>query len=266
MKLDYDLTLIFPVLNEKKNLEVLIPQFYEALSNKMTDFEILVVDDNSDDGTKEHIENLQKIYTNLTYLLRIENNSLPMSIYEGTQIAKFKNVCWLDADGSMHIEALIKLIDNHVNNQSNVVIGSRFVKGGGYKGINNLNSNNIIQILKNLKNSNDTILGMVLSNIFNKFLVTFFKSNIKDVTSGFIILNKEYLNKKVFQRSIYGEYFIYLIGDLIKKKIKIIEVGYICGTRLFGETKTAPNLRVLYIRGKAYIKAAINCRRILNEN
>tara|TARA_B100000989_G_C19431592_1_gene423297 strand:- start:479 stop:979 length:501 start_codon:yes stop_codon:yes gene_type:complete len=165
----------------------------------------------------------------------------------------------------MHIEALLNLIQTHESNQDNVVIGSRFVEGGGYKGINNLNSRKPLHILKNLRNSNDTILGMVLSNIFNKFLVKFFKSNIKDVTSGFIILNKEYLKKESFERSIYGEYFIYLIGDLIKNKIMIKEIGYICETRLFGESKTAPSLRILYIRGKAYIKAAIICKRNLNE-
>lgn len=266
MKLDYELTIIFPVLNEKKNLEVLIPQFYKSLLEHVTDFEILVVDDNSSDGTKELVEDFQRSHTKLTYLLRSKNKSLPLSIYEGAQYAKFKNVCWLDADGSMHIEALLKLIQTHKSNQDNVVIGSRFVKGGGYKGISNLNSRNPLHILKNLKNSNDTILGMVLSNIFNKFLVRFFKSYIKDVTSGFIILNKEYLKKESFERSIYGEYFIYLIGDLIKNKIMITEIGYICETRLFGESKTAPNLRILYIRGKAYIKAAIICKRNLNES
>ena len=107
---------------------------------------------------------------------------------------------------------------------------------------------------------------MVLSNIFNKLLLKFFKTNVRDLTSGFIITRKDYLTKQIFENSIYGEYFIFLISKLKKEKINIIEIGYICETRLFGESKTAPNFRVLFIRGLAYIKAAIKSRKELNEN
>ena len=84
MKLDYELTIIFPVLNEKKNLEVLIPQFYKLLLEHINDFEILVVDDNSSDGTKELIEDFQRSHTKLTYLLRSKNKSLPLSFMKGS--------------------------------------------------------------------------------------------------------------------------------------------------------------------------------------
>ena len=266
MEKEYNLTIIFPVLNEKKNLEILIPQFSDELSKCVDNFEILVVDDNSNDGTHLLIDKLQSNNNHLSYFLRTKSKSLPMSIYEGSQIAKYQNVGWLDADGSMHIEALKKMINRHKDDKSTVIIGSRFADNGGYKGMSNPENRNPIKILLNLRHSNDTIIGMVLSNIFNKLLLKFFKTNVRDLTSGFIITRKDYLTKQIFENSIYGEYFIFLISKLKKEKINIIEIGYVCETRLFGESKTAPNFRVLFIRGVAYIKAAIKSRKELNEN
>ena len=73
---------------------------------------------------------------------------------------------------------------------------------------------------------------MILSNLFNKLLSIFYKSGVKDITSGFIITNKKYIRKD-FLNCIYGEYFIYLIANFIDQNINIKEVGYICETRLF---------------------------------
>ncbi len=266
MKKEYEITIIFPVLNEKDNLNVLIPKFSKELENYVSNYELLVIDDNSQDGTDLLIKDLQKTNKNLSYYKRSSEKSLPMSIFEGTQLAKYQNVCWLDADGSMHIDALKSLIDEHEANQSSVVVGSRFAEGGGYKGITDLNNISFFKVLLNLRKSNDTVIGMVLSNIFNKFLVRFFNTEVKDITSGFVIVDKKYLAIDFFNSAIYGEYFIYMISNFVKNKIKIIETGYICETRLFGESKTAPSLKVLFIRGIAYIKAAIICRRDLNEN
>ena len=62
--------------------------------------------------------------------------------------------------------------------------------------------------------------------------------------------------KKVFENKDYGEYFIYLIGSLIKKNLSIKEVGYICETRLHGYSKTGSGIIKFIIRGIPYIKAA----------
>ena len=73
---------------------------------------------------------------------------------------------------------------------------------------------------------------MLLSILINKLLAILFRSELTDLTSGFIVLRKEHIDPKVFENKDYGEYFIYLIGSLIKKNLSIKEVGYICETRL----------------------------------
>ena len=100
---------------------------------------------------------------------------------------------------------------------------------------------------------------MIVSIIFNKFLELIFPLEVKDITSGFIG-KKEFFDKSSFVNASCGEYF-HVLFDLWKKNINIIEVGYICETRVSGESKTASSLFQLISRGLPYINAAIILRR-----
>ena len=185
MRKSYSLSLIFPTLNERKNLEILVPQFYKLLEELFEDFEIIIVDDNSTDGTNEYIGHLQNTLSKVVYIKREEKKSLPLSIFQGINEAKFNNVAWLDADGSMHVDAFSKLAKTHIENPLSVVIGSRFAEGGGYKGIQDAENTNLLASLLNVQKSQDSVLGMVLSNLFNKFLSLFYKSDIWTATYHF---------------------------------------------------------------------------------
>ena len=107
---------------------------------------------------------------------------------------------------------------------------------------------------------------MIFSIWFNKLLTIIYKSKVKDLTSGFIITHKENIDEKAFLDASYGEYFIYLVQNLLNKKIEIIEIGYICGTRKYGKSKTANSFIQLISRGIPYIKAVIKCRYFNNDN
>ena len=102
---------------------------------------------------------------------------------------------------------------------------------------------------------------MIASTLFNKLLIFILKSPIKDLTSGFIIGKRQYFLEESFSKSSYGEYFVYLMTDLMKKNVNIQELGYICETRIHGESKTASSLVQLFRRGVPYIKAAVISRR-----
>ena len=64
-----------------------------------------------------------------------------------------------------------------------------------------------------------------------------------------------------FEKSNYGEYFIYVVSSLIKQEIEIIEKGYVCETRKYGTSKTATSLVQLIKRGYPYIKVALEVRK-----
>ena len=262
-----NISIILPTLNERENLENLIPDFISNLEeNNYENYEILVIDDNSVDGTKDYIDSLQKSNSKIKIMIREENPSLPLSILTGIDNSLYENVMWLDADGSMPAFDSLKLINKFFVNNKTVIVGSRFSNGGGYKGVKDLSSNSFYKAIKNVQKSKDSVLGMIFSIFFNKVLKFLLKTKVKDLTSGFIVISKEDINRDIFSKSDYGEYFIYLINDLTQKKIEINEVGYICETRLHGESKTANSFIQLIKRGIPYIKVAIKCRIIKYEN
>lgn len=262
------LSILLPTLNEANNLKKLIPEIISELSHiDKKSYEILVVDDSSTDNTQEIMNSLSAKYENIKLLKRTKKRSLPLSIYDGINSSRFENVMWLDADGSMSASAVKILIDKFLDDPQSVVIGSRFVDGGGYKGIQDAENKSIVKSILNVKDSKDSVLGMIFSIILNKFLNFYLKSEVQDITSGFIVGKKDYLNdKSVFQSSEYGEYFIYLVNNLNLMNINMIEVGYVCETRIYGESKTANSFLQLVRRGIPYIKAVIKCKRVKNEN
>ena len=194
-----ELSLILPTLNEYKNLKFLIPQIVNMLlKNKFKHYEILVVDDGSTDNTEQLIREFNQHNPKIKFITRESKPSLPLSIWSGVEQSNFENVMWLDADGSMHVLAIEKLINIYFE-KNEPVIGSRFVDGGGYKGVKDLDNQSFLKAIINVGKSEDSVLGMVASMVFNKFLNLIFKSEIKDLTSGFIILQKKMLNKKTIE-------------------------------------------------------------------
>ena len=262
-----EISIILPTLNEAENINFLIPELQKLFDKKeINDYEIIIVDDGSTDNTKKIVDNLLKKNININFIQRQKPKSLPLSIMDGIKVSKYKNTMWLDADGSMDIQSCEFLIDNFLKNDSFAVIGSRFVDGGGYKGKKSFEDNKLNKIAKNLLNSEDSIFAVILSFIFNFILEKFSRFNIKDLTSGFIIIQKKYLDLSIFERAFYGDYFIYLLADLIKKNVEIKEVGYYCKTRKYGTSKTSTNLLRIIKLSIPYIKAAIISRKELNES
>jgi len=261
-------SIILPTLNELENIKKLIPEINNELEeiNDLEQYQIIVVDDNSEDETENYLKQQIKETPDIfKYLIRKENRSLSESILDGIKYSDYDYVIWLDADGSMDVKSIRKLINVQNKNKSSVIIGSRFVEGGGYKGIEGGSSEGIISASKQVFNSKDSVLGLILSIFFNKLLLIILPTGVKDITSGFISINKKLINDNTFLDKNYGEYFIYLVTDILIKKQNIIEVGYICKTREYGESKTAPSLIKLIKRGLPYIKAANESRRNLKN-
>lgn len=265
MDKDKNISIILPVLNESENLKYLIPDFTNLFTNNLKVlYEIIVVDDGSTDGTQATINNFIKLNKNIRLIERNSAKSLPLSIFEGIRNSKFNTVMWLDADGSMDVESSKKIIQTYFSENCNAVVGSRFADGGGYKGKTYERFN--LKIFRNLFKSEDSIIAVFLSNTLNNILSRLLTVPVKDLTSGFIIIQKKYLKYEMFNGFNYGEYFISLILELTKKDVKIIEVGYVCKPRKYGKSKTSTNFLKLAKLSLPYLFLAIKSRKILRED
>lgn len=254
------ISIILPTYNEEENLKFLIPQLVSELEKiEIVDYEILVIDDNSTDKTVDIVKEFEGKNKKIKLYLRSSKASLPLSIYDGIQNSTKKNVMWLDADGSMDAVTAVKLINTQQANNSSVVIGSRFVEGGGYKGQVEYNENSK-SVYKNLNKTEDSIYAVFLSVQFNKILKFLLNSKIKDMTSGFIVGPRDYFFREMFENAVYGEYFINVIMDLQNNDVDLIEIGYYCKPRMYGKSKTSGSILKLFSLSIPYISTAIKSR------
>lgn len=234
------ITVILPTYNEKENIKLLIPAILKNLDKKV---EILVVDDNSPDGTWRIVEDMAKGIKNITLLKRMHKRGLTSALSDGIRIAKGKIIAWMDTDLSMPPEKL-KELTQKIENGYDIAVGSRYIQGGG-----------MVVVTK----SQDTILPAVLSSILNFMIQKLLDSSFHDYTSGFIAIRKKVL-QEIELKGDYGEYFIDLIYKAIKKGYKVIELPYISLARKHGVSKTGTNFRQHLKRGRKYFWTVLRLR------
>lgn len=229
-------SIILPTYNEAENILPLIRLINKTVKNK---HEIVVVDDNSPDGTSKIVQNFaRKKGKNIKLITRIKNRGLTNSLKDGIKFSKGETIVWMDSDLSMP-PAVIKKLLNKIEKGYDIAVGSRFVKGGGFK------------IDKSQKNK-DSPIAIILSRLMNFAIQILLGGNFRDYTSGFIAAKRKVFDK-VTLRGDYGEYFIDLIYKALAFKFKITEVGYICLPRERGVSKTGQNLWQYLRRGIKYI-------------
>jgi dolichol-phosphate mannosyltransferase len=248
-----DLTVILPTRNECKNIPQITSQILSSQVLPQST-RIVVVDDNSKDGTREILLKLASNQNRLDAILRDGEGNLPSAIWAGISASSSDYVAWMDADLSMPVDCLEKMW-KEIEGGSSIVIGSRFLPGGGFKGSNGYNSN-VIKLRRNLKKSKDSLAAVILSRIFNRLLRYISFSRITDVTSGFIIINKAYVNENWFNCK-YGEYFLNIVHTIKVERLPFKEVPFVNLPRVFGESKTGSTVFQLVRRGIPYITLAL---------
>jgi dolichol-phosphate mannosyltransferase len=230
------------------------------------EFEVLIVDDGSTDGTSILIMELQKKYNQATLISRDGPKSLPSSILEGVTRASYSYVAWLDADCSMPIVDLSRFWKLFMENENlDLVVGSRFVQGGAVKGQSADDKLNIKQHQLNIKNSEDSFLAIHLSHWLNYLLRLLLPCGIRDLTSGFIIVKKSIVKSGDIAGS-YGDYCPRFLYRVVKRKASVIEVGYECQPRKYGVSKTGVNLVEYLKKGLPYIVSAIKVRLTMQKS
>jgi len=258
-----EISVLLPVLNERDNLKFLVPELISNLRHTVDRFEVVVIDDSSDDGTAELIKDLGQAEPELRYISREgRTRSLPESILDGVKAASFEFVAWMDADGSMRPRDLQHLLSatTDLDMTDTVVVGSRFVPGGGFKGVVEVGRTPLRQIIRNIRQSNDSLLAVALSGVLHYYLWISMQRCCRDLASGFIVMGRS----RALEIGIagdYGDYCPRLIFLAHLRGMSIVEVPYVIQLRVHGSSKTGATVKQLIRRGVPYLSAPWSARR-----
>lgn len=232
-----DLSIIIPSYNEKENILILLNKIFNEFKEHKINGEVIVVDDNSPDGTGKLVENFKKKYKHLKIIHRSGKLGLSSAVLDGFKIAKGNVFGVMDADLSHPPEKIPKMFSIIKEEKADFVIGSRYVKGGRIKGWN----------------FKRKIMSKVATLLAKPF------TSVKDSMSGFFMIKKECLKDRKFN----PKGFKILLELVIKAKYKKIkEVPIVFVNRTKGKSKAGINEIFSYLKN---LISYLHYKKITNE-
>jgi dolichol-phosphate mannosyltransferase len=233
------ISIVLPTYNEAGNIELLIERTLLALGNYPGGgVEVVVVDDNSPDGTWQLVAEQAQSDSRIRLIRRTTEKGLTSAISRGIREAQGEWIGWMDCDLSMPPEKWPQLADALAGG-AGLAVGSRYVPHGA--------------------DVAHSLTGQVFSRIINLWAGLILDWGIKDYTSGFILGRKEVF-EAIELRGDYGEYCIDLLYRAKKAGFVIRELPYHCVPRETGESKTAANAWGYLKRGVNYVTTVLSLR------
>lgn len=217
------LGLAIPTYNEKENLPELIEKIANELRKNKIRGDVIIVDDNSPDGTGELAEKLRKKYRFLKVVHRKGKLGLSSAVLEGWKASDAEILGAMDADLSHPVSKIHELFETIENSDADFAIGSRYTKGGK---IENWTSK------RKLMSRGATMLARPYTRV-------------KDPMSGFFMIKKECIKRG----KINPKGFKILLELIIKadyRKIKEIPITFTDRTK--GKSKAGTKEIFYYLQ------------------
>ena len=219
-----DALVIIPTYNEKENIEAII----RAVFMQPKAFDILIVDDNSPDGTAEIVKNLMNEFPNQLFLeIRLKKNGLGTAYIHGFKWAierKYDYIIEMDADFSHDPKDLNRLYKMCSKNGADVAIGSRYSQGV-----------NVV---------NWPMKRVLLSYLASKYVRFITGIPIHDTTAGFVCWRRNVLETIPLNKIKFIGYAFQIEMKFMAWKLgfSIKEVSVIFTDRTLGASKMSGNI------------------------
>ena len=214
-----EVLIIIPTYNEGENIIKII----ESIFTIHQDINVLVVDDNSPDGTSSKVkEVISKFNNKLNLITRKSKMGLGTAYLEGFNWAinnNFSYIISMDADFSHNPSDIFRLYDSCTNQKNDICIGSRYING--------------INVV------NWPLQRIILSYFASLYVRLVTGMNIKDPTSGFVCYSVKSLKKLDLNEVKFNGYAfqIEMKFKLFLKKLRLMEIPIIFTDRKFGKSK-----------------------------
>lgn len=241
--------IILPTYNERENITAMLTIIHDVVTSiKGYTFEVLVVDDNSPDGTQEEVSNYQKKHADV-FLLTGKKEGLGKALLRGMTYAIEERhadvVVQIDADLSHDPKVLPKFFEKLAAG-ADFVVGSRYIPGGSIPpnwGIHRK-------------------IYSKVGNAFVRFGLGF--PNIHDWTGGYRVFKKYYFEQAKQKVARYSGYVfqIAFLYNAVLAGARIGEVPIAFTDRRFGRSKIAPLEYILNIYAYVFFQRV---RRIVSH-
>ena len=189
------LSIILPTYNERKNIVLLIDKILVILKS-YKNYEIIVVDDNSEDYTYQICKKKFSKNKKIKVFLRKKNKSLGFSILFGINKSLGEKIIVMDTDFTHNPNLIPKLLK--ISNNIDMVIGSRFCSGGS---------------MVDKKH-------YFYSLIYNFFLRIILRTQVQDNLGGYFCINKKSINKVIKKKNILWIWRLFFSTNFFSKKEK----------------------------------------------
>jgi len=200
------ISVILPAYNEKENLLLLIPEVADAVSGVTSDYEILLIDDGSTDGTHEIAEGLIARFPSLKYIRIKKSRGLSVVLAAGFEYSSGQIIVTMDSDLQYDPRDIPRLLENI----------------DGYD-----------MVCCHRQNRRDTLLKRISSKIANKFRRSITKDEINDAGCIFRAFRKECL-KSI---ALFNGFHRFLPALFKFRGFKVIEIKVKHLPRRYGESK-----------------------------
>ncbi|GAL67741.1 polyprenol monophosphomannose synthase [Jejuia pallidilutea] len=219
-----DAVVIIPTYNEIENIELII----KAVFSESKDIHILIVDDNSPDGTSDKVKALQNVFPGRLHLKQREEKAGLGTAYilgfKWSLVRKYEYIFEMDADFSHDPKDLIRLYKACAEGGADMAIGSRYITGV-----------NVVNWPMN---------RVLMSYLASKYVRFITGMNINDTTAGFVCYRRNVLEALNLRKIKFIGYAfqIEMKFKTYLKNFKIVEVPVIFTDRTRGESKLSSGI------------------------
>lgn len=233
-------SILLPTYNEKENLPIIVWLIDKSMTENNHDYEIIIIDDGSPDGTLEAAKQLEKIYGSDKIVLRPRAKKLGLgtAYIHGIKHARGDFVIIMDADLSHHPKYIPQFIKKQKEGNYDLVSGTRYIGDGGVNGWD--------------------FKRKLISRGANYLTQVLLRPGASDLTGSFRLYKKDVLQKLV--ESCVSKGYVFQMEMIVRARklgYKIGEVPITFVDRLYGESKLGGNEIFQFVKGLLYLFAFV---------
>lgn len=245
-------SVILPTYNERENLPIMVYLLDKVFVKHQLQYEIIIVDDNSPDGTLQVAERLQKSYgpDKIAILSRPGKLGLGSAYLDGLQkVSKGQRIIIMDADLSHHPKYIPKMIEVMDNSTNDTTTGTKKIKVDIVSGTRYMLSSPDAGVCGWDWKRKITSRG---ANFLAQFLLN--PVGCTDLTGSFRLYERTALETILPRVQCTGYAFQMEILVLAQRQgYNIAEIPIVFVDRMYGESKLGPREVVLYLKGLVHL-------------